>query len=214
MMASCSRAFPTNPAFAAPDEGSGIPIPSMRGCLDPINDLLGRLGILALQGAALEDSLDRLGHVEPTSAQGRVGRHNPVGKEPEHDGGGQVPLEIVPDEQHPQAGQRIGQRDAHGQSLLPAFPLPVIRDAIADGLWFGQGGEDLFEFRFEPGMEDGVGGLAHAFDPDLTRGGVKQGELFDSPFAHVLVGIADRITIGVPVGTRVGTWYVLTITLF
>lgn len=79
--------------------------------------------MLSIQRTSFEDPLDGFGHVEPTPTQGGVEGHDPVGKEPEHQGGGQMPLQIVPDEQHPQGRQLYRQADADAQPLLPAFPL-------------------------------------------------------------------------------------------
>jgi hypothetical protein len=71
-----------------------------------------------------------------------------MGKEPKHERGRPVPREIIPDQQQTQAEQLGGQGDRFGQSLLPAFPLLSMRGRIADRRRLGQGGEDLFEFRF------------------------------------------------------------------
>ena len=146
-------------------------IPSLRSRLDPCDQPLWRLGIVTVQGSTLEDALNRFGHVQPTPTQGGVEGQNPVGEEPEHDRRGRMALEVVQDEQHAQRGQLLGPVDSHGQSLLPALPLRPIRSGIVNGR--GQGGEDVLQFAFEPGMEDGIGGVAHAFNPDLTRGGAR-----------------------------------------
>src|SRR6266568_474058 len=52
-------------ALAAPDEGRGRGVPAERGGLQPGDDLVGGGRVLPVQGAADEDALDRLGHVEP-----------------------------------------------------------------------------------------------------------------------------------------------------
>ena len=50
----------------------------------------------------------------------------PVDKEPEDEIDGVVAREVVPDEQHPEGWEFLGQGDADGESLLPALPAPSI----------------------------------------------------------------------------------------
>src|SRR5947209_18279309 len=75
---------PSLVALAVPDKGCGLAVPSLGGLLEPGADLGGRLGMLARQGAALEDALDGLGHVQPTAAERRIERHNAVLAQPQH----------------------------------------------------------------------------------------------------------------------------------
>src|SRR3954452_25431679 len=64
-------------AFAVPHKRGWLRIPGPRGLLKPAPDLLGAVWVLPVQRAALEHTLDRLGHVQPAAAHGRVERHDP-----------------------------------------------------------------------------------------------------------------------------------------
>jgi hypothetical protein len=64
------------PAFAIPDKRRRLRIPASRRLLEPAPDLLRAVRVLSSERAALEHALDRLGHVEPTAAHGRVERHD------------------------------------------------------------------------------------------------------------------------------------------
>ena len=54
---------PSLAALAVPDKRGGLAVLGLSGLLEPGADLGGRLGMLARQGPALEDALERLGHV-------------------------------------------------------------------------------------------------------------------------------------------------------
>src|SRR5437588_522232 len=62
--------------FATPGERRGLGVPAAGGLLEPRDDLVGRLGVLVLEGTSLEDPLERLGHVEPTAAQWGIEHHD------------------------------------------------------------------------------------------------------------------------------------------
>src|SRR4051812_31950605 len=63
---------PPLPAFAVPHKRRRLLIPGARGLLKPTPDLCGAVRMLTVERAALEHALDRLGHVEPAAAHGRV----------------------------------------------------------------------------------------------------------------------------------------------
>jgi len=92
------RAMRTNVLFAAPDEGRRGGVPAAGGGLQPGDDLGDGGGVLAGEGAADEDALDRLGHVQPGPAQRGVERHHPVGEQPQYELRGPVPGQVVEDE--------------------------------------------------------------------------------------------------------------------
>src|SRR3954469_24769171 len=69
---------PPLPALAVPDERRGLPVPAPRRLLEPGADLGRAPRLLPVERPALEDALDRLGHVQPAAAQGRVERHDAV----------------------------------------------------------------------------------------------------------------------------------------
>src|SRR5215207_5992473 len=62
------------PALAGPDERGGVGIPAARGRFEPVDDVLGGGGCLSDEGAAHEDPLDGLGHVQPGTTQRGVER--------------------------------------------------------------------------------------------------------------------------------------------
>jgi hypothetical protein len=67
-------AAPLSPCcpFAAPLEGSGVPVPSVSDGFQPGDDL-ARLGrMLSRQPAPYEDALYGLGHIQPGTTQGSV----------------------------------------------------------------------------------------------------------------------------------------------
>ena len=83
--------------------------------------------MLPVQCSAFQDPLDRLRHVQVRAAERGEERHDPVVEEPADEIDGVVAGEVVPDEQHPERREFLGQRDADGQPLLPALPAPSIR---------------------------------------------------------------------------------------
>src|SRR4051812_49939454 len=68
---------PPLPAFAVPHKRGWLRIPGPRGLLKPGPDLVWAARMLPVPRAALEHTLDRLGHVQPAAAHGRVERHDP-----------------------------------------------------------------------------------------------------------------------------------------
>ncbi len=56
------------PTVAAPDERGWGRVPAPDGGGQPVHDLLGSFGVVAIQGAPDEDALDGLGHVQPGAA--------------------------------------------------------------------------------------------------------------------------------------------------
>ena len=59
---------PTCCSFATPLERRGVTIPAACCSLQPINDLSWRGRMLAIQGTAFQDALDRFGHIQPGTA--------------------------------------------------------------------------------------------------------------------------------------------------
>ena len=60
---------PSLPAFAVPEKGRGLPVPGLRGLLEPGANLRRALRVLAVERAPLENALDGLGHVQPTATE-------------------------------------------------------------------------------------------------------------------------------------------------
>src|SRR3954452_13860152 len=96
---------PSLVALAMPDKGCGLAVSGLGGLLEPSADLSGRLGMLARQGAALEDALNGLGHVQPTAAKRRIERHDAVLAQPYHHVGALMTGKIVAHQQQTQWGQ-------------------------------------------------------------------------------------------------------------
>src|SRR6478609_8640285 len=74
---------PSLPALAVPGEGRGLPVPVAGRLLEPGADLGRAARLLPVERPALEDALDRFGHVQPAAAQGRVERHDAVPAQPQ-----------------------------------------------------------------------------------------------------------------------------------
>jgi len=188
-------------ALASPDEGCGIGIPAACGRFEPVDEVVGTRRGLSGESAADEDALDRLGHVQPGAAQGRIQRHDSVCDQPEDQARRLVASEVVQHQQHLQRWQVFRQGEPDGESCLPALPG---RAALGFGLarWRRQSRQDRRHFRLQPGVQDRVGCARHARGADLTRGRVEQGEQFGGALAEVLMGKAGRTGRRLPVGPR------------
>ena len=98
-------ASPPLAAFAVPHKRRRLFIPASCRLLKPAPDLLRAVRVLSIQRAALEHALDRLRHVEPAAADGRVERHDAMRAQPQHQVGRLVAGKIVPHQQKPQGRQ-------------------------------------------------------------------------------------------------------------
>lgn len=138
--------------------------------------------MVAFEGTADEDALDRFGHVQPGAAERGVQWHDAVLEQPADDRPTQMAGQVVPDEQQTERRQRLGRLVA--EPVCPArqrWPLLV---GASDG-W--QRREHLGQFSLEPGMEDGVRRVGGAFRPHLASGRTEQGQQFGGPATDVLV---------------------------
>jgi hypothetical protein len=124
--------------------------------LQPGDDLLGALRVRALQGSAGHDPLQTLGHVHPASAQRRVQECDALGEVPEDELAALVAGQVIEDQEHAQPGQRLRQRGAKAQPLLPALPLGADLLLRGRALTRGQRREDLAELLPEPGVQHRV----------------------------------------------------------
>src|SRR4051812_8387972 len=88
-------------ALARPDKGGGVSIPPPRGRLQPGDNVLRRGGILPIQSAALENTLDGLGHVQPTTARGSIEWHNAMLEQPLNPLKRFMTGQIIHNQQHP-----------------------------------------------------------------------------------------------------------------
>src|SRR4249920_272869 len=89
-------------ALAAPDERCRIGVPAARGRFEPAHDVRWRVRRLPIEGAADEDALDGLGHVQPGATQRRVQGHDAVRDQPEDERWRLVTAQIVEHQEHPQ----------------------------------------------------------------------------------------------------------------
>src|SRR5215212_2235661 len=75
---------PPLPAFAVPHKRGRLLIPGARGLLKPGPDLVWAMRMLPVERPPLEHTLDRLRHIEPAAAHGRVERHDALRAQPQH----------------------------------------------------------------------------------------------------------------------------------
>src|SRR3954452_10567543 len=104
-------------ALAVPDERGGVGVPARDRVVEPGDQVVLGLGMLAVEGAADDDPLDGLGHVQPGAADRGVERHDPVLEEPAEDGPTQVAGQVVPDQEHAEWWQGLGRLMTE-----PSFP--------------------------------------------------------------------------------------------
>lgn len=97
--------------------------------------------MLAIEGAALEDALNRLRHIQPRPAQRRIERHNAVREEPEDEAGCRVAGQVIQDQQESERREVLGERDPDGQPFLPALPAAAVLVRWRRG-WRGQAVQD------------------------------------------------------------------------
>jgi len=196
-VAALAGAIPSCGALAAPFEGRRVAVPAARRRLQRGDDLRGRRRVRPLQGTALEDALDRLGHVQPAAAERRVERHDAVGAEPEDEGGRLVADEVV--EHQEQAHWREFVREGEGtlEARLPRRPGDPVRLGH-ESRGARERGKDGGELPLEPRVEHRVGATGHPRDPDRAAGWVEQGQQLGRAVAHVLVRLLRGLPDGLP----------------
>ena len=155
------------PALAIPDKRRRLPIPAARRLLKPAPNLRRVVRMLPGQRPALEHALDRLGHVEPAAAHGRVQGHDPVRAQPQHQLRCLVAGEIVPHQQKPQWRQLLWQGEAPAQPGLPDLPRRVRENWISDS-WGGQLRQDRGETLAQPRMQHRIGAALCCVQPHLA----------------------------------------------
>ena len=106
MLNSCTRssqapeasAFPPTPTFPIPDKGRWVLVPAGDGLLEPVDDLLSRLGVLTGEGASHDDALQRLGHIEPGARERGIEGQDATVQQPTHHVVRQMPRQVIPDQ--------------------------------------------------------------------------------------------------------------------
>jgi hypothetical protein len=188
-----SGALATFVALAVPDEGGRVGVPARDGVVEPGDQLILGLGMLAVERSADDDPLDRLGQVQPGAANGGVQRHDAVMEQPADDGPTQVAGQIVPDQEKTERWEWIA-----GFVTQPGHPA---------GQWWalllghGEGwerGEHRGQLGLKPRVEHGVRRVRDAFRSHLARGRAEQGQQLDGPTPDVLVRLERRLPDGRP----------------
>lgn len=158
---------------AAPDERRRCRVPAAHRRRQPVHDLPGPRGMGAVQGAADEEALDRLGQVEPRAAPGGVQRPAAVSDQPTDQRRRPVAGQVVEHERPAQGGQGVRQREADGQPLLPGRPAGARGGGQRRGRALGQDGGQL---ALEPRAPHGVRGPLDRLRPLVARGRAEQGQ--------------------------------------
>jgi hypothetical protein len=187
-----------SPAAAMPAERRGLLVPGPRGLLEPGADLDGTAWVLPGQGTALENALDRFGHVEPAAAERGVERHDAVLAQPDHHLGALVAGKIVPHEQQTQWRQMLGQGEAFRQSVLPALPRGTNRGGLDRLRRGGQRGDDCGQGLLEPAMQDRVRAPADRLDIHLPGRRLKQGQELACAAPDILMGLGGGAPVRLP----------------
>src|SRR5215204_2332475 len=96
-------------ALAVPGERGRVGIPAGDGVVEPGDELILGLWVVALEGAADDDPLDRLGQVQPGAADRGIEWHDAVLEQPADDRPAQVAGQVVPDQEESERRQRIAR---------------------------------------------------------------------------------------------------------
>ena len=189
---------PPLPAFAIPDERSWLLVPAPRRLLKPASDLVWAMRMLPVERPALEHALDRLGHVEPAAAHGRVERHDPMRAQPQHQVGCLVAGQIVPHQQQPQRRQVGWEGEGPRQARLPRRPRGSRHGGVQRGLWNGQRRQDCAQALAQPRVQHRMGAASRRLQPHLAGGGMEQGQDLGGAAADVFVRLGGRVFARLP----------------
>jgi hypothetical protein len=94
----CEVIQATSVALVAPLERRRRLVPSFDGRFQCLDDVRLRLWILSGQRPPADNALNRLGHVQPRSAQRCVQGHHAMRKQPRHERRRPMALQIIPDQ--------------------------------------------------------------------------------------------------------------------
>jgi hypothetical protein len=181
--------------FAVPGERGRVSIPAGDGVVEPGDQVVLGLGMVALEGTADDDPLDRLGQVQPGAAERGVERQDAVLEQPADDRPAEVAGQVVPDQEESEGWQRLAWLMAE-----PSGPAGERRPLLLGEGDGRQRGEHRGQLLLQPGMEHRVGCVRDAFGPELAGGGTEQRHQFGGPAAHVLVGLTRRLAHRRPAG--------------
>ena len=122
-------------ALAAPDEGRWIGIPAADGGSQPVHQLVGIRGVLAGQGPADQDALDRFGQVEPRAGDRGIQRQDALLQAPADQRRRAMPPQVVPDQQQAQR-RELTPVEPEGRPVQQVQGIGPVRPAVADGASF------------------------------------------------------------------------------
>lgn len=196
-------ALASEEALTTPDEGCGVGIPAACRGFEPVDDVVGGGWGLSIKGAADEDALDRLGHVQPGATERGVQRHDAMLDQPEDKARGLVAGQVVEDQQHPQGREVLRESEPDGEPCLPAFPGGA---SLRFGLvWrLRERREDGCQFGLKPGVEHRVGTARDALDANQSGRRMEQGQQLGGAMAEMLVGVAFRTGLWPPARSGLG----------
>ena len=116
-----------------------------------------------------------------------------MGEQPGDNRRAQVSGQVVPHQDQSQGWQRqVGDLSQPGRPVRGRRSLCALE---GHGRQFVQ---DLQQFVFQPGVQDGIGCAGHTFSPHLTRGRAEQGQQLGRAAADVLVRLAHRVALRLP----------------
>src|SRR3954447_8354443 len=191
------------PGLAVPGQRRGLLVPSAGRLLKPSPDLGRALRVLTIEGAALQDTLDRLGHVQPTAAERCVERHDAVPAQPEHHLGCLMPGEIVPYQQDAQRRKLRGQGEALGQTGLPDLPGRAVRHRLGRRRLRRQRRDDRVQALLQPAVQHRIGAAGHRSEVHLPGGGLKQHQDLARARPHVFVRLQGGPPLRSPTAARI-----------
>src|SRR3954447_21519781 len=132
-------------ALAVPDERRGVGVPAGGRVVEPGDQAVLGPRLLSVEGAADDDPLDGLGHVQPGAADRRVERHDAMLEEPADDGRAQVAGQVIPDQEQSERWQGLGRLMTE-----PGFPPRQRRALVLSGGAGWQRREHLGQLGLEP----------------------------------------------------------------
>jgi hypothetical protein len=195
--ASLSGALASLEARAVPNERSGGGVPAGDGVVEPGDQVVLGLRLLSVEGAADDDPLDGLGHVQPGAADRRVERHHAVVEQPADDRPAQVAGQVIPDQEHTEWRQGLGRLMTEPGSPSREW-WPLVLGERQDR----QARQHLGQLGLEPRMEDDVRRVGDALGAQFTGGRAEQRQQLGGPAAHVLMRLTRGRTDRCPGGPR------------
>ena len=161
--------------------------------------------MLARERAAVQNALQRLGHIEPGTGQRGIERQDAVLEQPADQVVAQVPRQIVPHHQQPESRGQLGPLIGPPPVLPGADQQMVCRQGGAHQKRLAiQLGEHLAELVFEPRVQHRVGGRKHSPGPHFAGRWAKERQQLGRSAAHVLVGLGGGMTRRMPGLSRLG----------